>query len=40
MTRRGWLVRYVAGGSVTIAWRRTRREAMAEASRWPGAVIL
>lgn len=38
-SRSGWIVRYVTGGCLTLAWRRTRREALAEASRWPGATV-
>lgn len=38
MTSRGWLVRYTSS-CLTLAWRRTKREAMAEAARWPGATV-
>lgn len=37
---RGWIIRYQSGSSVTIAWRRTRREARQEQLRWPGAVLI
>jgi hypothetical protein len=39
VTPRGWIVRYTSGRCVTLAWRRTRREALAEAARWPGATV-
>lgn len=37
---RGWIVRYVSNGCITVSWCRSRKSARMEQCRWPGAVLI